>query len=295
MDWNPRGVNGIQIMQIRQWNTADLSDSAIKTGIYASVFTAFLCTCFPLVNTDIWWHLAAGKQMIASRSFIFRDPFSVSGYGKPWINLHWLFQLVMYLTDVVFGIKGIVFLKSIVFALAGFVLIKIHYRKNTVWAALSIFLIFCYFMRFQILARPTVYTLLFISLFLFVLERYRNKKNKALWLLVPIQILWVNFQGLFILGPVILLCYITGDGITLILQKKELRFLGFRKVMFRHLRTMVYVLLGILFACLINPYGYRAFVLPFSLFGRIASLAHGLYSFNICGTNSSPLFFRVNF
>src|SRR5687767_10958892 len=44
----------------------------------------------PVADSDIWWHLAAGREMIARRGFLWVDPFSLGARGRPWIDLHWL-------------------------------------------------------------------------------------------------------------------------------------------------------------------------------------------------------------
>lgn len=50
----------------------------------------------PSADGDIWWHLAAGREMVARGGLLFSDPFSVSAEGRPWVDVHWLFQLAVY-------------------------------------------------------------------------------------------------------------------------------------------------------------------------------------------------------
>jgi hypothetical protein len=51
---------------------------------------------FPLTDTDIWWHLAAGRAMAEGQAWLRSDIFSRISYGVPWIDLHWGFQVLTY-------------------------------------------------------------------------------------------------------------------------------------------------------------------------------------------------------
>ena len=57
---------------------------------------AFLSVCFPVVNTDIWWHLASGRWILEQGSFPASDPFSAGAAGQKWTDVHWLFQVIAY-------------------------------------------------------------------------------------------------------------------------------------------------------------------------------------------------------
>src|SRR5262249_58675745 len=50
---------------------------------------------------------------------------------------------------------------------------------------------------------PEIFSLLYLGCFLAVLWR-AEERPALLWLLAPLQVLWVNTQGLFVLGPVLL-------------------------------------------------------------------------------------------
>src|SRR6185295_6392966 len=65
----------------------------------------------PSADGDIWWHLAAGREMVARGSLLFTDPFSVSAQGRAWPDVHWLFQLAAYPLHQLFGLAGLVLIK----------------------------------------------------------------------------------------------------------------------------------------------------------------------------------------
>ena len=65
----------------------------------------------PSADGDIWWHLAAGREMVARGALLFTDPFSVSAQGRPWADAHWLFQLAVYGVNQWLGLGGLVLVK----------------------------------------------------------------------------------------------------------------------------------------------------------------------------------------
>jgi len=66
----------------------------------------------PAADGDIWWHLAAGREMVEKGGLLFTDPFSVSASGRPWVDVHWLFQLAVYAVHQALGLTGLVLVKS---------------------------------------------------------------------------------------------------------------------------------------------------------------------------------------
>jgi hypothetical protein len=48
------------------------------------------------VDTDTWWHLAAGRETLKSNHILQTDLFSHTRYGSPWINHSWLSQVILY-------------------------------------------------------------------------------------------------------------------------------------------------------------------------------------------------------
>src|SRR3954469_13579389 len=75
-----------------------------------------------IADGDIFWHLAAGRQMVAARALLRADPFSVSAFGRPWIDVHWLFQLGAYAVHAAGGLRGLVLAKAALAALGALVL-----------------------------------------------------------------------------------------------------------------------------------------------------------------------------
>jgi hypothetical protein len=59
------------------------------------VSAAFVLVCQELDDADIWWHLKAGRWIWTRGKVPTNDPFTFTSSDRPWIDLHWLFQLML--------------------------------------------------------------------------------------------------------------------------------------------------------------------------------------------------------
>ena len=115
--------------------------------------------------------------------------------------------------------------------------------------------------------RPEMFSFLLIAAFLGVLLRVDGRPELA-WVLPALQVFWVNVHALFVLGPVIMACY---------LADRLIR--GFKggidgpagRAWWRHVGPAGVLLM---LACLLNPYGVQGALFPGQLFGKIASVSN---------------------
>lgn len=244
----------------------------------------FFAVCFPLTNTDIWWHLAAGRWIVEQGHLPVVDPFALQ--DRPWIDLHWLFQLGALAVFRLGGPAGLVLVKAALVALGGALLVlAARAPGRTSWPLSALLVAAPVCLAWPLaLARPVVLTLLALALFLLVLERYRQggRPRVLLWLL-PVQALWANAQGgLQLLGPALVAAYLVGDGLALVLSRGGDRTGG--RVALDHgaprrsgLAWLALLIPGLLLAALATPYGLDGLALPFELLGRIDPLGSDLF------------------
>src|SRR6185312_11448936 len=72
---------------------ARLTTAAVLVALGVGAFLAGLTA---ISDGDIFWHLAAGREMVHRRAWLHTDPFTLSAAGRPWVDVHWLFQLAGY-------------------------------------------------------------------------------------------------------------------------------------------------------------------------------------------------------
>jgi Flp pilus assembly protein TadD len=90
--------------------------------------------------------------------------------------------------------------------------------------------------------RPEIFSYILLCIFLCLLE-----KDKYVYTLPFLQIIWVNLHGYFILGPTLIFLYTLGE---FFFGKKH------------RARIFAIVFIGTILACFINPYFYRGALYP---------------------------------
>jgi hypothetical protein len=232
---------------------------------------------FPLTDTDIFWHLAAGREIVSQKRFLFTDPFAFSIAAPKWIDLHWLFQVIVYGLYTIGSEKALlVFKLCIVAAVAG---ILCSVRRSTLFIALTSFIavMLFYETRYLVCLRPALITMLCMSLYILLFENAaRLSTQKRLWLCIPLQIIWTNSQGLYMIGLFIIGAYWLEDILSGVVTKEKKSW------------RMTMLLVVAALSCFINPYGVSGLRLPFSLFHRISPESGNIFSMNIA--ENIPLF-----
>src|SRR5262245_35473796 len=166
---------------------------------------AFLLGCFPMKDTDFWWHLKAGDWIRAHGTVPRTDLFTFSVPDHPWIDLHWTFQVALSWAYQNGGIVVVNLAKCAVTCLALLLLLTARRTGWPVWVIVLAWLPALALLSGRMYVRPETISLLYLSAYLAILFRWRERPALA-FLLPVIHASWVNAQGLFILGPVLLAC-----------------------------------------------------------------------------------------
>lgn len=235
--------------------------------LFAFIFTA---SCHILTNFDIWWHLRAGKYIFENHHIPSQDIFSYTAAGRPWIDLHWLFQVFSFSIYEVLGVNGLIIMRVIVLLFAFVFLFQIGYRKSNFVISVLFFILGVVAASSRFLTRPEIFTLLFVAIYLFILHKYKYENKNYIWILPILQVLWVNIHGLFILGIGMVFAYLFGEAVS---WKARLPFVQNNEFTIRGKRyyKLLLVALFMIVACLINPYGLKGALFPFVLFTRIGT------------------------
>jgi len=212
--------------------------------IYA--FLVFLLACLPLADGDIWWHLASAKEMMQTKQLLFQDPFTFTTNNGPWINVHWLYQLLIYTIYKLSGYWGILLGHAILWASAAWVWVRAFRIQHVAW--IWILTPFLFSIRFLLLPRPLALTMLLLGLQWLTLTSKQSLPRKILFICL-LQILLTNIQGLFLLGPVLL-----------ILASLYHHFNW--KTAFLYVGTSI-------MASIVNPHGPSLLLYPLRLFQRL--------------------------
>lgn len=192
-------------------------------------------------NQDLGRHLKLGEIIWQTKSVPQTNLFSYTNPDFPFINTHWLFELLLYLGQQTIGLQTILVLKVIIFLLSVWLVLK-TIPKNQ-YLLLPIGFIFLHTLRERPELRPEIFSFLFTALTIYILE----SRKKLIYLLPFIQLIWVNTHIYFILGLVLQVIYLRSH-----LTGGKLK-----------LASVIFVLSVI--ASLINPNGLNALFYPLTV------------------------------
>ena len=223
----------------------------------------FLMTLRPIADPDFWWHLRTGQIIAQTHVIPHTDPFSFTKAGNSWIAHEWLSEVFMYGIFILGGYGLLIFVFSIIITGA----FMISYSRSPVEAR-------PYVAGFALLlgavataptwgVRPQMLSLLITSLFLFLLDRYVQKKQIRFLVPLPlITLLWVNLHAGYFLGLAIIGIYIIGSLLEIVrfeISKDE----EVNPPTLKTTLTFCIILGGCVLATLANPNGIHIILYPF--------------------------------
>src|SRR5207237_1365246 len=142
-----------------------------------------------------------GQDIWQNRALPTVDTYSYTRAGQPFVVHEWLFELLTYVGYRAFSYRGLVVIMALV-VLSTYVIHYLLLRALGTGRALAGLLVaWTLALSFMsITMRPHLFSTLFLSIELWCLYRYRSGQRRALWILAPLTILWVNIHGAWIMG-----------------------------------------------------------------------------------------------
>ncbi|HLM97649.1 MAG TPA: hypothetical protein VK335_00100 [Bryobacteraceae bacterium] len=204
-----------------------------------------------LADGDTGWHIRTGEYILRTHSVPTRDLFSFSKASQPWFAWEWLSDVTFAVLHHFWGLKGVVVFTGLVLSLAATLLFRYAvWRGANVLVALVATLLATGASTVHYLARPHIFTILGLTVALWILERDRRRPTRAVWWLVPGTAVWTNLHGGFLAAIACLALVTAGAAWKVMLDPPEAR--RFEAVRRYGLLTGACAL-----ATLANPYGWR--------------------------------------
>lgn len=212
-------------------------------------------------DSDIFWALKSGELIVNSLSVPHADPFSYTFGGKPWVDFTWGFQALAYLAYAFLGWAGLSVLQAVLVSLT---FVFLHVTLGALlpgrnWLRASILVAVYAAAHGRLFIRPHLFEFFFVTLFIMLLVLHdRREKPLYLFLLLPLETLWVNIHSSAILGFFIMGAYALGR---LVDEARARGFSNFdlgRGVLMPALAALLAPV-----AALVNPYGPKLVIFPF--------------------------------
>lgn len=148
-------------------------------------------------------HIRTGEYILDHRTIPAADIFSFSRSGQPWFAWEWLTDVGTALLFRAAGLKAVVLAAAVIIAFTFWLSLKhaVAAGANPL-IAIAVLHVGIGASSHHFLARPHILTLLFFALSWRWLDRDHLRPTRAVWLMLPLTALWVNFHGGFVALPV---------------------------------------------------------------------------------------------
>lgn len=269
-------VSATAVAVLRRW------ESMLVIGLLVWVWLAL---CYPLYDTDFWFHLRTGDWILANGRVPQTDLYTFSDADKPWIDLHWGFQVLVAALFRLGGVPLVTLVKATLLTLT----VAIGWRAGgsglPAWQKCLVWLLPCVCVIGRGLERPEMLSQLFLTLWLLIAAR-ADRQPRWMWWLPVLNVVWINCHALFILGLSVGAAY----AVDLFLRQRWGGRLGLAPVSGRPALSQVGIVGGLVaVSSLLNPYGWTGAMFPLTLYRKF-SVEKEFYSRTI-GEFQPPIMF----
>jgi tetratricopeptide (TPR) repeat protein len=215
----------------------------------------FLAGFHSVIDPDIWFHLRAGREILAGH-LPRTDTFSFPSAGSRYVDLHWMFQAIAAIVFRAGGEPALVWMSCLAVLGTYAIVFRLACRHAPAPLAAVLVALGAVVSSERFSPRPEILSFLWFALSAWLLQRHREGSRRAAWAFPVVMLLWVNSEGLFILGFLLL-------GAAILDGPQDRR---------------LWQILGLsVAAAFVNPWFAEGAIHPFVLFTRI-SQAMPIYS-----------------
>jgi len=188
-------------------------------------------------------HIRTGEWILSTHSVPTHDLFSFSKPGQPWFAWEWLSDVFFALLTQIWGLKGVVLFAAAALAFVCWIVVRhMVVEGANALAALVVMHAVIAAGSVHFLARPHIFTLLFLAGAFYFIGQDRKNPSKLIWLLVPLTAVWANLHGGFT-GIILTLGALAAGSVLELNWDRAVRYAS--------------LCAACLAASLLNPYGYH--------------------------------------
>lgn len=169
----------------------------------------FLLCLFPMLDHDLWWHLRTGRLIWEEKAIPQVDRYLFTDFERPWVDLHWGFQLMVWGLYCLGGTTLIQLVKAAVLTVAVAVGWRASGQGLPTWQRVLVWIPAIICITGRAYERPEVLSQLGLVIWLWAALHIEERPGLKwlLWGLPLMQVAWINCHALSVLGLVVGACY----------------------------------------------------------------------------------------
>jgi len=215
----------------------------IRTFVYVFSINAF---SYIYADVDLWGHIKFGQEILSNHALHLVNTYSYTAPEHPWINHELLAEIIFAYIYSNAGSTGLLIFRLMLGLAIIHILSSLYFEKARNRLAYAIhFLLLAPVLVTGFATRPQIFTYLFLTLLVLILQKYFSGSNKAIYWAPPLMLVWVNTHGGVVAGFFI---FATVVGV------EVARRLVTRDGPVKPLIFSLFLSGAVLFA---NPYGYK--------------------------------------
>ena len=179
-------------------------------------------------DTDMYWHLATGQYIAATRAIPMSDPFSWTMRGVPWVDVHWLSQVITYGMYQLTGFAGLALGVGLLAVVAFACVWK--QMSGGVFIRAAIILLAATTASPNLTPRSQMATFVLVAVVGYLLYLYKWRQIDRLWWLPLLFVVWVNLHGGYIAGFMLLGAFSAGEAISNLLRLSGAEIVSWRRL-----------------------------------------------------------------
>ena len=246
-----------------------------------------------LSDCDTGWHIRTGDWIAANHLIPTHDVFSFSKPGGVWFAWEWLSDLIFAGLNNLGGLRAVVLFSLLLLCITFTLLFRLVVRHCNPVVGIVITMVAAASSSVHWLARPHLFTLLFLVLFFFALERVREGQPRIAGIpyfvvLPAATVIWTNLHGGFIVGIVMVAAYGAGEVLKIAFTANP----ELRQPAARQAKEYFATALACLAASLVNPYTYHLHVHLFQYLRDPYASQHIAEFFSLSFHHPAAIFFE---
>ncbi len=240
----------------------------LRDIVFLLVFAAAMAAGWRTLNGDgdLPRHLLMGQVIVQGRFIPRVEMFSYYYQGQPYAPHEWLADVTYYLSYRLLGMGGVVLLTATLIAATFAVLYAALSKEHGAHLAVLVLVgwgVVCSYWHW--VARPHLFTMLFLVIWVILIDRLYRGEKVAWWLPPLLMLLWVNTHSEFIAGFIVIGAYMAGW-----LWDYAFRRADADKAVIKRLAWV----LGLSFAAsLVNPFGIQTWGMMVSYVGNTSLMS----------------------
>jgi hypothetical protein len=207
-----------------------------------------------LGDGDTGWHIRTGEWILDHGKVPTADMFSYTRPGAPWFAWEWLWDVLAAVLFRHWGMAAVVLGSILVVCLTSAFMFRLIRRScDNGFVAIAVTLLATGGCAVHWLARPHLFTMLFMLVTLNITARAREGRTALLAWLAPLTLIWTNLHGGFFVVFLILACYIGADLFNAVIDQDRDRRVAYLAATKPWLKIFA-VCFALTF---VNPYGWN--------------------------------------